>query len=158
MGAYYRLETEMPASAVADHYVQQLTALGWKPKLTQNQLSFALVRFSGQSPSGPFIGILTVVPTTVTRVEELMRGGSQDSSHAETRLDTFDSPAALMKIIEPQFAARGWMVDGRAGDAVQAITKFSPLVAGDSTALLMLTSLPGTREVSLILNVVRNRP
>lgn len=80
-----------------------------------------------------------------------------DSSHTETRLETSASPAELMKIVESQIIPRGWTVDVRAGDAVQAVTKFNPLWGGDSTALLLVTSLrPG--EVSIILNVYRNRP
>jgi hypothetical protein len=97
------------------------------------------------------------LPQPVTRVEQLARGGSMDSSHTETRLETSASPAELMKIVESQIIPRGWTVDVRAGDAVQAVTKFNPLWGGDSTALLLVTSLrPG--EVSIILNVYRNRP
>jgi hypothetical protein len=86
-----------------------------------------------------------------------MWGGSLDASHTESRLEASFSPADLMKIIEPQITHRAWTVDLRGGDAVQAFTKFDPLWGGDSTALLVVTSLPGTAELSIVLNVYRNR-
>jgi hypothetical protein len=215
--AAYRLQTTMSASAIADHYVPQLVATGWKPTLSPKPSSMAIVRFSAGSTDDPLIGILTVVPFAqqqsalvmvdlirarpptpmsgrlggaagggagtpaeipillpdasvseipfpesvrlpqpANRVEQLVRGGSPDSSHTETRLETFASPAELMKIMESQIMPRGWIVDVRAGDPLQAVTKFNPLWVGDSTALLLVTSLrPG--EVSIMLNVYRNR-
>jgi hypothetical protein len=85
-----------------------------------------------------------------------MWGGAMDASRTETRLDTVLSPAGLMKIMEPQITTRGWAVDVRAGDTIQAATKFNPVWVGDSTAVLLVTRLP-TGEVSVILNVARNR-
>ena len=96
------------------------------------------------------------LPQPVNRVEQLVWGGSVGSSHTETRLETFVTPAELMKIMESQVTPRGWTVDIRAGDAMQAVTKFNPVWGGDSTALLLVTSLR-TGEVSIILNVYRNR-
>jgi len=96
------------------------------------------------------------LPQPINRVDQLVWGGSPDSSHTDTRLETFASPAELMKIIEPQITSRSWTADVRAGDAVQAVTKFNPLWGGDSTALLLVTALR-TGEVSIVLNVYRNR-
>jgi hypothetical protein len=215
--AAYRLQTTMSASAIADHYLPQLVAIGWKPTLSPKPSSMALVRFSAGSTDDPLVGILTVVPFAqqqsalvmidlvrarprtsmsgrlsgaagggagtpaevpilfpdasvseipfpesvhlpqpVNRVEQLVWGGSPDASHTETRLETFASPADLMKIMESQITPRGWTIDVRAGDPLQAVTKFNPLWVGDSTALLFVTSLRAG-EVSIILNVYRNR-
>jgi hypothetical protein len=96
------------------------------------------------------------LPQPVNRVDQVVWGGTVDSSHTETRLETFARPADLMKIMESQITPRGWTVDVREGDAVQAVTKFNPYWGGDSTALLLVTSLP-TGDVSIILNVYRNK-
>lgn len=105
----------------------------------------------------PFPESARLPATAASRVEEIIRGGAFDSSHTETRLNSTSTPADLMKIIERQITARGWAVDLRAGDSMQAVTKFNPVVGGDSTAILILTALPGTSEVSVILNVLKNR-
>jgi len=97
------------------------------------------------------------LPPTAVRAEQLIWGGTVDVSHTETRFATLATVAELMKIIEPQITNRGWTVDVRAGDSLLAVTKFSPSWGGDSTAVLLLTSFPGTGEVSVILNVFRNR-
>lgn len=211
MRAAYRLQTTLSSSALAEHYVQQLSAVGWKPSFSEITRSIALARFSVDSPEAQMIGILAVVPfpetqsgavsiellrsgpqgrsggagarastdvwiplpdtsvskipfpesvhlpPTVSEVHQLMWGGTIDASHTETRFDTFASMAELMKIIEPQVIARGWTLDVRTGDALQAATKFNSPKGGDSTALLLLTSLPGIGKASAMLNVYRNR-
>ena len=84
-------------------------------------------------------------------------GGSVDSLRQVARFHTNRTPADLMKIIEPQIVAAGWTVDVRVSDPVQSVTKFNPPAPGDSTAILMLTSMPGMMGVDLTLHVVRNR-
>ena len=63
---HYRLRTDMPAPQVAEHYLPQLVAHGWKPTLRQFDSILALARFSVGSETDPLIGTLTVVPFAAT--------------------------------------------------------------------------------------------
>jgi hypothetical protein len=61
-GGHVRLETAVPAAGVVDHYVSQLSAIGWKPTLRQVDPTFGLVRFAVGSDDDPLTGLLTVMP------------------------------------------------------------------------------------------------
>ena len=220
VGVHMRLDTKLGASAIADHYLSQITALTWKETLRKDQPSLSVVRFRAGTDKDPLVGLLTVVPFPdkqnalvaidliqsrapwrssssgpggrgvgtgaapapafeiqledfsqsehqfsatirlppgVTRLEERGGGGGPDFFQEDCRLETTSSPAALMSFIEPQITRIGWAVDVRAGDAVQAITKFKSPPGGDSTAIIYITMMPGSTETSVLVAVVRNR-
>lgn len=103
-----------------------------------------------------FPGFVELAPS-IKRFDMRDGGGSVDYCHQEVRFQTFDSPAAIMKDFEPQFAKSGWTADVRGGDAVQAFTLFRPPAGGDSVALVVLTTIPGGNGLDFMLWVIRNR-
>jgi hypothetical protein len=65
-GGHVRLETTVPAAVVVDHYVAQLSALGWRTTMRQVDPTFGLVRFAVGRDDDPVTGILTVMPFAST--------------------------------------------------------------------------------------------
>ena len=61
-GINYRLTGAPAIAATTDHYIDRLTALGWKQTYRGSAAKLGLVRFSVGSSNDPRTGILAVVP------------------------------------------------------------------------------------------------
>lgn len=61
-GGHVRLETAIRPEVIVDHYVTELSALGWRPTLRQVDPALAIVRFAVGRDNDPLTGLLTVVP------------------------------------------------------------------------------------------------
>ena len=65
-GGHVRLETAVPAAGIVDHYVAQLSAIGWKTTMRQVDPTLGLVRFAVGRDDDPLTGLLTVMPFAST--------------------------------------------------------------------------------------------
>jgi hypothetical protein len=101
---HHRLRTDMTAPQVAEHYLPQLVAHGWKPTLQQFDQMLSFARFSVGSETDPLVGTLTVVPFAATTGQTLV----------SARLARSRAP---------------WRGTGRSGGANGLSLSFGPLTA-----------------------------
>jgi hypothetical protein len=116
--------------------------------------------FCERAPAGRLLDsqIPVLLAPASTRIEPRNGNSTSDARIADARLETFATTSQLAQHFESQLAAAGWRTEGRAGDAVHTTLRLvsrSPSVPGAS-GLLVLTSMPGAREVDAALTVVRH--
>jgi hypothetical protein len=93
-------------------------------------------------------------PLEVARAELQDGGGGPDHMLSKMRLQTSMAPNALMMHVQAQLSPDGWKLDVLAGDARQAVVRRSTSPTGDKSELWVLTSMPGTDEIDMVLIVI----
>ena len=138
-----RLLTDLTADTLADHYLAQLVASGWKLDFKQADALLANARFSAGTPTDPLTGMLVVVPfgaarQTLVAVRLIVNrwawtGRTGGAGAAPPRAQTLKFASQLLEL--PLSVTRA--VFAGAGGTSNYMLHEARLECGDSPAALM---------------------